>query len=183
MGKALPSINLVKKDNVNFFDKLITWTLTIGRVVVILTEIVALSAFLYRFSLDQQLIDLHSKNKQLQSFVQNQKKSEDEYRKLQSRLATIQELQLASQRMPKILADLDMIIPKDNSFTFNSITISTEVIRMDGSVRSVDAVSLLIEALRKNKNVVSVSLDRIENRISSATLGITFTIKIKKPYE
>lgn len=183
MGKALPSINLVKKDNVNFFDKLITWTLTIGRVVVIFTEIVALSAFLYRFSLDQQLIDLHSENKNLQSFVQGQKKSEDDYRKLQGRLATIQELHLASQRMPKILADLDMIIPKDNSFTFNSITISGEVIRIDGSVRSVDAVAVLIEALKKNKNVVSVSLDRIENRISSATLGITFTVKIKNAYE
>ena len=69
MASIKPSINLFKDKNKNFFDLFIKWALSIGRVVVIATEAIALSAFLYRFSLDQQLIDLNDKIVQKQALV------------------------------------------------------------------------------------------------------------------
>ena len=52
MENSPASINLVKKNEKSSVDKFINWTLSIGRLIVIITEIIAISAFLYRFSLD-----------------------------------------------------------------------------------------------------------------------------------
>ena len=86
MQKKPISINLLKQQT-SLVDRFIDWALTIGRLLVILTEIVALSAFIYRFSLDRQLIDLHSKITQEQAIANYLNNNEKKYRNLQDRLA------------------------------------------------------------------------------------------------
>ena len=58
------SINLVKSRKPHFLDRFITWALNAGRLLVIITETVALSAFLFRFGLDREIVDLNDKIKQ-----------------------------------------------------------------------------------------------------------------------
>src|SRR3990167_7632931 len=79
------SINLVRS-HMGLLDQFIKWALSIGRVVVILVELVALATFLYRFTLDRQIIDLREKIKQEQAVLTFLKPREDKYRNIQERL-------------------------------------------------------------------------------------------------
>src|SRR5258706_9366482 len=93
-----PAINLAKGRGQTFLDRFLNWALSIGRVVVIVTEAVALTAFLYRFNLDRQIIDLHSRINQEQIIVKLLNNNETTFRSLQDRLSLINKL---SQQAPE----------------------------------------------------------------------------------
>ena len=86
MSNRSPSINLIKNTQVDFFTELINWALTVGRLLVIIIELIALGAFLYRFSLDRRLDELRTDIKAKQTIVLTQKDNETKYRDLQDRL-------------------------------------------------------------------------------------------------
>jgi hypothetical protein len=52
MAKDQISINLLDNKGKSFTEQFLDWALAIGRLLIIVTETVALAAFLYRFSID-----------------------------------------------------------------------------------------------------------------------------------
>lgn len=175
--KKSTSINLVKGKEKDFFDKFINWALTIGRLVVILTETIALSAFLYRFSLDRQLIDLRDQIKQKEAIVKLLKNNEDKFRNLQDRLVLASKTEDTSSKTVAILKETINLAPK--GFVFNTLNVSKDSIKINANAQSVTALTNFIKSLRDNPNITSVSLDKIENKTASALIvvGITATIK------
>lgn len=177
MGKKLPSVNLVKTGQNLFFERFINWALTIGRAVVILTELIALIAFLYRFSLDQQLIDLHSKIKQEQAIVAYLKDSEDTYRNLQERLTVASNTTKAANSKLKIFNDIINLTPA--GITFSDFTLSSSALRINADVETVGSLTELVESLKKYSGIETVSLDKIENRPSNGLIKVTITALLK----
>ncbi len=178
MQKPL-QINLVKK-KIDYFDEFIKWALSIGRLVVILTEGVALLTFIYRFSLDRQLIDLHSKILQEQTIVTSLKDQEETYRNLQDRLTLAQTVSKQSGDRVKIYSDIQKNAPSD--IIFNSLSVFEEGLRINATFKSVSSISKLVDFLKNYDPVASVSIDKIENKSSSASIlvGITALFKSNK---
>lgn len=174
---ASPSINLLGP-NVSFVDRFVNWALTIGRVVVILTEVIALGAFLYRFSLDRQLIDLHSKIKQEQAVVTYLKPNEEIYRNLQKRLTLAQSLSQQSKDKIKILNDVVGFAPQN--FTFNAITLQEDRIKMSVTTGLVSSLSDFVKALKSYSLVSGVIVDKIESHPSSANITVSITGLLKQ---
>lgn len=172
-----PSVNLIKKKKKDFFDRFITWALTIGRFIVILTEVIALSTFLYRFSLDRKLVDLHDSIKQKQAIVNLLKNNENKYRNLQNRLAVSSKFLDSASETTKIFTDLSDFAPSD--FIFNNIKISEKSIQMDASTQSINSLTVFIKKLQEYPKFASVSLDRIENKTSSATIVVSITTHLQ----
>lgn len=177
MENKVTAINLFKGREKSFTEKFINWALTIGRVVVIVTEGIALLAFLYRFSLDRQLIDLHEKIKQKETIVKLLKNNEDRYRNLQERLLLISNLGKKSASTSKTFIDINNLVPPD--VILNNFSFSTDSLKIDLSTQSVASLLTLINSLKSYPLVNTVSLDRIENRTSNGTIlvGITTTFK------
>src|SRR3989344_1080687 len=115
MSKKHLSINLLKAKEISFLDKFLNWALTVGRLVVIATELIALFAFIYRFSLDRQLIDLHSKIKQEEAIVNSLKESEQSYRNLQDRLAAAAKFSETGGEEYTVFKDIISFIPQGMS--------------------------------------------------------------------
>lgn len=176
MQKQDPSINLVKK-KVDYIDGFIKWSLSIGRLVVILTETVALMTFVYRFSLDRQLIDLHSKILQERSIVASLKDQEEIYRNLQERVALAQEVSKQSSERVKVYSDVQKNIPQDA--TFNNLSVFEQGIRISTTFKSVSGVSKYVDFLKNYEGVESVSIDKIENKSSSASILVGITVLFK----
>lgn len=174
-----PGINLVSL-RISFVDKFIDWVLSIGRAVVIITEIVALSAFLYRFSLDRQLIDVHSKIKQEQAILNYSKISEDKYRNLQDRIQISSQFSKLGENEVKTLKDIISLAP--NGISFNNLTVSGDKIKIDASVNIVSQLGVFIDSLRSYPSISSVSIDKIENQTTNSliTVGITGSLKPNK---
>ncbi|MFH1186871.1 MAG: hypothetical protein V1697_01710 [Candidatus Levyibacteriota bacterium] len=178
MPKKIPSVNLVKPRHADFFSNFINWALTIGRLVVIITELIALSAFLYRFSLDRQLIDLHSKIKQEQAIVSYLKDGEETYRNLQERLTVVATFSKLSEERVKLFNDILVFTPQ--GLSFSEFTLNNDRLRMATDVESVGSLSSFIESLKKYPKIESVSIDKIENRPALNTIKVTITAFIKK---
>jgi len=180
MAKNPASINLLRNDKKETIEQIINWTVTIGRILVIVVELVALAAFLYRFTLDNQLEDLHTKIKQEQAIVAFQKKNEDTYRNLQDRLSLVAAYSNSAEQNVKIFKDIVSFAP--NGMTFSTVTFSPDGIHVQASVNSVIPLSIFIGKLKSYPLVDTVSLDKIESKASDAVIsvGISTTFKAQK---
>jgi len=176
MQKNSASINLLKKQT-SLTDRFITWALTIGRLLVILTEIVALSAFIYRFSLDRQLIDLHSKINQEQAIVNYLKDNEATYRNLQDRLAIATNYSTLGINRFKVFSDIVGFTPRGMSF--NNLSLYDNRIKIEANVDSVSSLSTFVNSLKNYSAIDSVSIDKIGNKPSSAVITISITALLK----
>lgn len=174
MDKKSHSINLLKNKELSLFTKTVNWTLTIGRLVVILTEIIALSAFIYRFSLDRRVIDLHSKIKQELTVVSYFKNNEEKFRNLQDRLALASSFSNKAQKTAKILPDIVSFAPY--GITFHNLSIYPNRVNISGSAAFPSALNTFVQSLKNYTNVKSVSLDNIETR-PSGNISVSLTAK------
>ncbi|MGH7245857.1 MAG: PilN domain-containing protein [Candidatus Levyibacteriota bacterium] len=177
MQKAV-TINLAKGRAGSFVDRFLAWALTIGRVVVIVTEGVALAAFLYRFSLDRVLIDLHDKITQEEAVVNLLKDGEHTYRNLQDRLSLFSTVDTETNQITKVFHDMVKLVPAD--FLVSSISVAPDNVKIEATTRSVASLSTFIDSLRNYPLVTSVSLDKIENRTSLGIIDISVTATIKQ---
>ena len=179
LQKKSDSINLLKRET-PFLDRFMNWALTVGRLLVILTEIVALSAFVYRFSLDRQLIDLHSKINQEQAIVNYLKGSEDTFRNLQGRLVLAStSTSLSSQRL-KILNDVVKFAP--TGFAFTTLSLYEDRIRIEANVDSVASLTKFVNGIKDYPAIDTISIDKIENKPSSAVITINLTATLKPKF-
>lgn len=169
-------INLVKK-RVSFTDKFLKWALSAGRVVVILTEIIAISAFVYRFFLDRQLIDLHAKIKQEQAIISFSKSSEDKYRNFQDRIAIAQRFSQLGSDEVKILKDILSLAPIGT--TFNNLTTSDATVKIEASFSRISQLGAFVDSLKKYPQISSVSIEKIENIPSSSLISVSITGTLK----
>lgn len=172
------SINLLRNEQISVLDKVINWALTIGRLLVILTELIALSAFLYRFSLDRQLIDLHSKIKQEQAIVAILKNNEDKYRNLQDRLSLVSSFSNSGSTITNIFQDVVKFAPSD--MTFNSLTLNKNGVNIDASVQTTSSLSSFVNSLTNYPVIKNVAINNIENKPLSSSIAVSLTASLKQ---
>lgn len=171
------SINLFKGRNRSFIDRFIKWALSIGRLIIITTELIALSAFLYRFSLDRNLIDLQDRIKSQQKIVEFLKPNELRYRNLQDRLTLSNKLiTSASNTFNTVKVFIDSI-PSD--MVFNTVSYTNKVLSMSGNVQSITSLKAFIATLRQDPQVKFTRLDHLENKISNSTILFNITVTYK----
>jgi hypothetical protein len=176
MPTNLPSINLAKDKEISSFDKLIDWTLTIGRLVVIITEIIAVGAFIYRFSLDEKLVNLHSEIKKRQTTISSLRNDENKFRNLQDRIALASSFSEKGIKTSQNITNFAKLIPeqvKINNLSFNKDQVNT-----DADVASVSLLSDFISSLKNSNLIKFISIDNIENN-PSVGLSVIVTTALK----
>ncbi|MDP2585319.1 MAG: hypothetical protein Q8P29_00395 [Candidatus Levybacteria bacterium] len=176
MPDNLPSINFVKDKQIPLFDKFMNWALTAGRLIVIITEVVAVVAFVYRFSLDEKLVDLHSAIKQKQNIISVLKNDENKYRSLQDRIALASAFSEKAIASNKTFTDIVSLIPND--IKTNNLIFSKDRVNIDASMTSISSLTDLVESLKSYPNIKSISIDNIENK-SSIGLSVDITTILK----
>lgn len=178
MPNRPPSINLLKNKQVGFFGGFINWTLTIGRLVVILTELIALSAFLYRFSLDRGLIELRTQIKQKQTIISPLKSNEAKYRNLQDRLYLASNFSSLSMEWNKILRDILNLTPQ--GITLNNLSLNKNSVNINANARSVSSLVIFTNSLKKYPGIDTLSLDGIEKKQSTNLIIVNITATLKQ---
>ena len=177
MVKKSTSINLIKKDKNQLTDQIVNWAMSIGRVLIIIVEIIALSAFIYRFVLDNQLRDLNSKIKQEQEILNSQKQKEIEYRNLQDRLTLEASMVNQGKEKAQTLKNIIDLTPQGISFT--SLNFTNNLVSIQLNTASVFPLNVFINSLKKYTLTNYISINSIENRSSSAVINVGLTINLK----
>ena len=176
MPESGPSINLIKNKQIPLFDRFMNWALTAGRLIVITTEVVAVAAFIYRFSLDERLIDLHSEIKQKQTLISLLKQDEDKYRNLQDRIALASTLSEKNAKTNKIVLNIIGSVP--SGVRINNLIFNKDRITISADTNSVSSLTDFINFLKDYPDIKSVSIDNIENK-PSIGLSVTVTTMLK----
>lgn len=177
MAEKIKSINLLPNKEGRFLDQFLNWALTIGRLLIILTETLALSVFLYRFSLDMKIIDLHDKIKHQRAIVQQFKETETTARNLHARLAFADEKDKVSTLTPTTFSEvIDM---GKGQVTFRNISVSGKTLSLDVQATNGNSLNLFVKRLKSYSGIEDVSIKSVENKTTSALIRMAITAQIK----
>ncbi len=168
-------INLIGKNREESVTQdILRWAVSIGRVIVVVTELIALGALVYRFNIDNKIVDLHDQIKTEHLFVEGQASKEKDYRSIQARLSNIKSINKQTQAKISIMNGILQSITKGD-FSSTNLSVNENNIGINGTAFSIFPINNFIQSLKKNPNVISISLDNI----SSTTEGIQFKVNIE----
>ncbi len=178
MEGTVPSINLLPKKGESFFTHFFNWTISIGRLLIILTEFVALATFLSRFSLDMQIVDLHDKIKRDAAMLTQMKPAEENFRNLHTRLELIEKYKTLGSRTPTLFTDIANL--GRGNITFKNLTVGPDTVKIEAQAISSSALSQFTASLKNQPSVTSVSIDKVENETSKGMITVSITATLEK---
>lgn len=179
---------LPDSENINSFSaRLLNWLTTIGRFVIVLTELVVISAFISRFWLDRKNSDLSEIIRQRKAIIESTQDFQDEYVLLQQRLKYIDKFYKNQPEYPAKIESLVASTPTDISFSKLEISQNPENQDLSASILIVSnkesSIVDYISNLSVNPDIKSVNVVSIEKKPkeSTYTVSITLVFNNKKP--
>ncbi len=177
MAENSTSINLLPQKGESFLTQFLNWTLSIGRLLIIITEMVALGTFLYRFDLDMKIVDLHDKIKGQSAIVTAFQNSEDSFRNLHERLELIKRYDSIGSTTTGIFKDITSI--GRGKITFRNLTVAPENAKIEAQAPSSADLSQFVAALRNHPSVTSVVVNKVENSTTSSLITVSITASLR----
>jgi Tfp pilus assembly protein PilN len=157
-----PHINLYPEDpfDASILGKGLKWALSIGRHIVIFTELVVIGSFLSRFVLDRQLSDLNKEIVQKQAVVESYGTLEDDFRALQLQTRDIASI-IDDQGQYVVLEVLARLTPPEIRFT--QVSYGNNALSLQGISLSNDALNIFVEGMRRDPAFSTVSISNIRS--------------------
>ena len=157
----LGRINFLPKDSFEFsvLGKILKWSLTSGRVLVVLTEFVVILAFGSRFYFDKKLNDLNEVIDQQQAVVDSYADVEKRMRDILARQAIVEKYLNNNLALGNAIGLISRITPADISF--NQITIDEMGFSLAGSSGSEGGLASLLLGVNNIPNVGGVNVGGI----------------------
>ncbi len=174
---TVPSINLLPKKGESFLNQFLNWTLTIGRLLIIIVEFVALGTFLFRFDLDMKIVDLKDKIEAQSFIVANFQKSEANFRDIQDRLELIKRYEQIGGTTSGIFADITKL--GAGKVTFKDLTVEPENAKIEAQAGSPAALMAFVAALKQHPSVTGVIVDKVQNSASTSLVSVSITATLK----
>lgn len=156
--------------------KILKWALSIGRYIVITTELIVIIAFLSRFKFDRDLTDLNEEIKQKQTIIESQAQFEQEFRFLQKKLAAIESLEKQRLQTNKILDELSSLTPID--VYLSNLQINNQEINLSAIALSETGLATLINNIKNSSLFNNLNLSQVSSG-AEKTIGINFEVKSK----
>lgn len=180
MAAQNKEINLLPREKweIGNTGKLLRWALSVGRYVVIFTELVVISAFLYRFGLDRKLMDINEQIDAKKRVIVSYGDLETNFRSLQAKLTGISQAESKSLDVNAILTGLSEITPLDT--TYNSIDVEGQKVALEGRTLSEIGLATLLAKAQASQIFSGVSLDNVSSaNEKSQTINFRMELSLK----
>lgn len=167
------SINLSGKPKESTGSIFYKWAINIGRIVIVLTELVALSALFYRFVIDRQIADINDQISTQVLLIRSNEQKEKQFRGVQDKLSMIKVIKEDTDAKINVM---NKVLDTSNSgiFSTNNLSVNKNIISLNGVASSIFSIDTFVEELKTNEYVTSISLDEI----TSTDTGILFKLQI-----
>lgn len=155
-------INLLPKDvfETSFLGKFLRWSLTAGRVMVVLTEFVVILAFASRFWFDKKLNDLREGNNVKQTLVQSYVDTEEQMREVLARQKAVDIYLSEGLKIQQELDRLAFQLPA--STTLNRISFLKDGLGIEGITGTGRTLAQTIFALKADERVSLIDIEKVE---------------------
>lgn len=136
--------------------KIFIWALTVGRYIVVFTELIVIMAFIARFTLDRQLTDLHDSINQKKAIIDSAATLEADFRNLQKRLVQIETIEKSQVAYDNLLMDLARNIPVD--VAVSNLTLDPGTFKFSGQALSEAGLATLTYQLRNSPKYSNIDI-------------------------
>ncbi len=158
--------------------RVLKWTMSTFRIIVIITEMVVMAAFLSRFWLDARNADLNDLIKEKMAVISASSDFEKEFRNTQKRLRIFSTLSSQGGIASEALSEISSRLPVDIfliSYSYNQ-----DSVQVKGASPSELSIAQFIVNLENSKMFDEVNLTNIDTNQESGSLTFTLKLKIKK---
>ena len=172
-------INLLPKDEfeASVFGRILKWALSSFRIMVIVTELVVMGAFLSRFWLDAKNSDLNDELNTSKAQVSAYSDVESTIISNQKRLSIAKSL-YTQKNISEIIEKISKSIPSDISL--NSISISEGVLTLKASSLSERSIMQFLVNLDSDEDLSDVNLSQVSSGVDNSYITIfTITANVK----
>ena len=168
-------------ENPNSFSaRAIKWLTTVGRWVIVLTELVVIVAFVSRFWLDRKNSDLSEVIRQRQAILASTHGFEEEFKSFQERLVYVRSFY---ENQPKYDEKVDILVKSTpTDLTYKSISIRQDKksgdITISASLIAFNEKSIVdfIKNLKLNTNIDSVNINNIEKKSNDNNYSVSVSV-------
>lgn len=171
---------LPEAENPNSFGALFfKWITTVGRWVIVITELVVILAFISRFWLDRKNSDLSEVIRQQQAILDSTKYFETEYTSFQERLQVIKKAYANQPAYDQYILSLIRSTPQDLIFSsINTQEDSDNQIVTTALLTSTNENSIVsfITNLMLNPEIKSVEINKIEKKPKENNYTISISL-------
>lgn len=170
-----PNINFVTSDDLQERPggRFLRWALSTGKVVVVLTELIVVLAFISRFKLDSDIADYNELIRKKKSIIEASSEFENKFRSFSGRVAAVsQEIKLFSA--DKTLGEIIKNIPE--GVTISDLVIGPETVTLTATAQNEGALAVLSSNFRSSKVFSNISLDRVSKNETVNVNGIDFSL-------
>jgi len=176
---------LPEEDNVNSTSsRIILWLTTVGRYVIVFTELIVISAFLSRFWLDRTNADLSEAVRQQKAILESTSKFEKDYSALQKRLKLIRNLYTSQPEYESSLTALVESTPDDITYTNLSLSRDTSNNEVSATVTlyafKETSIVDFITNLMANSKISSVDIKTIEKKTREDKYTVNLSLIFSK---
>jgi Tfp pilus assembly protein PilN len=160
----------------DIWDNIYAWVNKIGRLIVILVQVVVIGSFVARVVIDTQTKELLEEEKKNTVTLSALAPQERKYRDMQNRFLSYKEVWHASSTYNKVIVELITGLPKDTKEL--SVNISGDVVTVKG-ISAADAISKYEKALKASSSFSDVQLTELSSTLSSSASKSEFSLQIK----
>ena len=172
-------INLLPQDP--FIDsvlgKFLTWSLSIGRYIVVLTELIVIISFLSRFQLDRKLTDLNEAIEQQKSIILSYQETETKFRATQTKIDFLKKTQ-QNNNLLESMSYLEKNLPID--VKLQSLTIQPSGWSLTASALSAQGMKTTIDKIISINPQSEVSLGTVKLNSRTGAIDFDMSIKVKQ---
>lgn len=166
-------INLLSAKKEKSVERLVYFSLHYLRYILVITQIVVIGVFLYKFRVDQKIIDLSELANQRKEIVTVSQPLVKEARGANFAIEQARLILEEQNKLNLILPYLFSRFPKDLSL--KRLEISSDTTSMSGVTQNVDILKSFYSRLKKDAKFKKVAL----SNISRTDQGLEFTFELK----
>ncbi|MBU0618954.1 PilN domain-containing protein [Patescibacteria group bacterium] len=183
MAEKKFKINLLSQER---FEKtkigrIVTWAITVGRYIVIATELIVIIAFLSRFYFDRVLTDLNEEIKQKLAVVESFATLEKEVEAVHKRTTLAKELLAGELAVFTHISKLGQITPPD--VTFELLSFDKQEVKINGIALSKKGAANFLNALKTNPEFTGLNLTNLSSKKSQGEIEFSLAVNFANNQE
>ncbi len=166
-------INLFPTPKQTFLDRIIYFSFNYLRYILVITQLVVVGVFTFRFTVDQEIVDLKDKLKQKQDIVQVSSPLIKEGVIIDNKIKNVKDLLTKQKKFNDMLAYYLSVFPEEVVAT--SITIDDDQIILQGNTSDPTILQSYYNRLKKDQKFKDVQLRNLQK----SDTGFTFSLSLK----
>lgn len=157
------SINLLPRDSFESSQAgiILSWLLSFGKWAVIITQLIVMGAFLWRFSLDRELTDLKKSIAKNVAVIKSYEQTERDFVLTQKRLATAKTVIAQQKAITDELAKLASVTPL--GVWYEKLTLTPTSTTLSAYSRSLPGFSRFLASIQNDQRYSGVTVGRIQD--------------------